>query len=447
MHARISIRAQTSGLPACIVPFMGGIALVLALLGAGTPAAAGPNQAVADHEPSVRVHLARYEGRYRQDARFGRAFRRIDAEVARALDVIEDRLGITPKYQGRIHVHVRDADLKRFGTDRARCTTRRVGNEAHEHIDLFAEYFVSGDSDVRTVLTHELVHAVMRQRAGRSVYARLPHWVREGLAVHTADQGLRHLRRNLVAQEDVGALMTGLMTSERSIVMYPYAWLAVELLSRRGGPTAVERFTRGVVAGRDVKRLSGRIAGTTWKKFGTDLRSFARQRIEQEAAGLKDMKAARRLYRAKRWPEARKAFAAFAAAWPGSALGPTARYYAARCWFREGRYKEAAAGFHACIETDLGRSGWIDECHLFLGLARLEQERHGEASATLRDYVDFHPYAGQRDLGYLALGRSLTRQGRDDEARAAFRAVAAVGGARSSNKAAAVRELRALGES
>ena len=424
-----------------------GLALLVAVLLLPLPAATGQPGLPS----SVLVHLAAYDGRYDGAVRFEDTFRKLDVLVqqsfARActglgLDVAKARAAL----RARIHVHVRDADCRRFGADRARCrTVTRCGVE-HQEIDLYAEYFLSGDSDLETVLDHEMVHAVMRARMGRARYEKLPVWIREGLAVHLAGEGAAHLRRTLLAEEDVEALMTGLMSRRRQLVMYPYAWLAIDALEQDAGPEGLQRFVRRLLQGGDHRRAVREVTGTTWTRFLQQVRHHARTRIQAEAAGIEAFQRARAEYDARRFEAARAAFTGFLETYPRSAFAPSARYYRARSWYREGHFAEAAAGFQHCIVRDLGRSGWIDECHLYLGIARHEVAQDKVAVAVLQDYLHLHPYADQHDLGYVALGRALERLGRAEEARAAFAQVSELREARAPQRRAAERELAALDE-
>ncbi len=407
----------------------------------------GPAVARADPSPApVRVHTDAYEGRFGTHPRFGHAFGRLEDEVPRSLVRIEERLGIVPGDEGRIHVFIQDAERGTRSVDRARCYTKRIGGAEVHRVILFAEYFLSGDSDLPTVLTHELVHAVMRDRMGASKYERLPYWIREGLAVHAADEGTRHLRRTLLACQDPNALLTGLMGRTRDIRMYPYAYLGIDFIEERGGKNALRRFVRGLVEGRHPRSLIHALTGMPWSQFKRELYGYARERIEDEADGLRAIRAARRLYRRGRYDRARSAFDDFIVKYPASAFVPTARYYAARCFFKRRAYEAAEAGFARCIETDIGVSGWIDECFLYRGIALHERKRNEEAVDVLRAYVDFHAYSDQRDLGYLALGRALRGVGRDDQARQAFESVSRVPRARGVHRRAASRELAELAQ-
>ena len=429
----------------CVAVFLASAALfagVNALHAQPTPPIAGA---------AVQVHLAAYAGRHVGATRFDETFDGLEGHVQRSFEKAVVGLGLDPArarkhLRARIHVHVLDADPRSHGADRARCWTERRCGKEHQRIELYAEYFLSGDSDLVTVLDHEMVHAVMRARMGRTRYERLPYWVREGLAVHLADEGLHHLRRTLLAQEDADALLTGLMARTRRLVMYPYAWLAIDHLEQTAGEDGLRRFVRGLIDGHDPRRTIREVTGSTWNRFLKSVRRYAQRRVHEEAAGLEDLKQARELYHQRRFPEARVAFGAFLEAHPDSAFAPTARYYRARAWYREGRYDQAAAAFQGCILTDLGRSGWIDECHLYLGIARHEQARDKAAVAVLRDYIDLHPYGDQQDLARLALGRALRRLGQPTEAQRTFQRIVECPAARTSQRRAAERELVALRE-
>ena len=126
----------------------------------------------------IHIHLAAYDGRHEGATRFATTFEDLDARVDRHFEFVLAALGLEPAVgdalRASIHVHVRDADCTRWGFDRARCTTIRKGGVEHHHIDIFAEYFLSGDSDLEVVLRHELVHAIMRARMGGSRYQALP---------------------------------------------------------------------------------------------------------------------------------------------------------------------------------------------------------------------------------------------------------------------------------
>jgi tetratricopeptide (TPR) repeat protein len=294
------------------------------------------------------------------------------------------------------------------------------------------------------VLVHELTHAVMRERLGRDAYERLPVWLREGLAIHAAREGLRHLRRTLLACEDVEALLTGLMGRTRRLAMYPYAWLAVDALCARSGADSPARLVALLEQGLAPRAAVLRVHGGSWPSFEQHARRHARERIEAEAQGLPSIRAARALYAARRHDEARAGFTAFLERFPESAFAPTARYLLGRCWFREGAWAAAEDAFTLCLEHDRGASGWNDECRLFRGIARHELGRDADALEDLRAYVDLHACADQRDLAHLALGRVLSRLGRQGEARAAFETVAALPGARAAHRHAAARELAAL---
>jgi tetratricopeptide (TPR) repeat protein len=412
-----------------------GLALVAAPLASADPRPA---------EPGVSVWLDRYRGRWREHPRFEPLFGTLPERARVALARVRDRLGLAPTDPSRIHLHLVDADLGRYGLDRARSWTRgRAG--AHEHlVALFTEYYLSGDSDLDTTLCHELTHAVMRERMGPAAYERLPHWVREGLAVFAADEGPHHLRRNLQVEERVEALLTGLMTDDRSLVMYPYAWLAIDLVEGRGGAGAVGRFAQGLVAGGDPATLVQRLTGLAWPHFEVALREHVRARVEAEADGLPLLRDAKTLYERRRHASARAAFETFLESHPTSCFAPTARYYRARLLSFEGRATEARDAFAECIERDTGVSGLGDEAQMNLGIAHFALRADAAAIEHLRRFVELHPHSTEQATGWLWLGRALRRAGDLVGARAALEAVDGARGAREGTRRAARRELARL---
>lgn len=108
-----------------------------------------------------------------------------------------------------------------------------------------------GRARVEELLTHELAHCAMYQRAGDEVtwmYKGIPRWFTEGLASHTAEQGRRHggLAPVARAYAEGGARADPLGDSEalylgRSEVVYGAAHHAFAFLVARYGEARVRR--------------------------------------------------------------------------------------------------------------------------------------------------------------------------------------------------------------
>lgn len=422
--------------------------VALLALGAQAAAPAGPGACAAERLDAApaQVHVDRYRGRWADDPRFEERFGALAERVEWGLEEVAERLGLRPRVASDIHVYVVDVDLGRFGLDRARSWSRVERGRPVHLVALFTEYYLSGDSDLEMTLVHELTHAVMRERMGQRAYERLPYWVREGLAVHTAREGEHHLRRNLQVAEDVEALLTGLMTSRRTLLMYPYAWLAIDLIEGRGGAGSVARFAEAVVQGEPVGAAIERLTGLGFEAFEAALREHVRARVQAEADGLGDLKAAKRLYARRRRAEALEAFEGFLAAHPASCFAPTARYYRARALYLLGRRSEARDAFEECLALDLGHSGLGDEAQLHLGICHYHLGATQEAERHLRRFVNLHPHSNEIDHGLLYLGRALARLGARAEAREVLRAVAEARGARDFHKRSAQHELARLAE-
>jgi tetratricopeptide (TPR) repeat protein len=259
-----------------------------------------------------------------------------------------------------------------------------------------------------------------------------------------ADEGPAQLRRNLQVAEDAGALLTGLMGETRSLIMYPYAWLAVDLLERRAGEGSLARFVAALLEGRDVRSTVATLVANTPEAFEAAVHEHVRARVDAEAGALGPLKDAKLLFQRRRHETARLAFETLLDAHPDSCFAPTARYYRARCLSLLGRRREALEAFRLSVEVDTGRSGLSDEAQLHLGIEHHVLGEDEAAAAELERYVRLHPHSTEQALGYLFLGRALKRLGRVAEARRAFDAVPGAAGVREGLRRAALRELASL---
>jgi hypothetical protein len=102
--------------------------------------------------------------------------------------------------------------------------------------------WTSSDADLAELLTHELTHCLMYQRAGtRDDWARkgIPLWFREGMAAWTAEQGYRWMSLDALAKVyDEGAdpvARSEELYQSRSPAVYAAAHYAFSFLVRRYG--------------------------------------------------------------------------------------------------------------------------------------------------------------------------------------------------------------------
>ena len=60
------------------------------------------------------------------------------------------------------------------------------------HLDL--DFLINAQATLLEEMTHEMTHAVMADIMGLKEYDKLPMWIKEGTAVHAADQGLARIK-------------------------------------------------------------------------------------------------------------------------------------------------------------------------------------------------------------------------------------------------------------
>jgi hypothetical protein len=146
--------------------------------------------------------------------------------------------------------------------------------------------FGGGRARVEELLTHELAHCAMYQRAGDEVtwmYKGIPRWFTEGLASHTAEQGRRHGGLAPVARSYAEARARGradpLEDSEalylgRSEVVYGASHHAFVFLLARYGEPRVRRVLDLMGEGRRFSSAFREAIGIGDAEFAAEFRRY-----------------------------------------------------------------------------------------------------------------------------------------------------------------------------
>jgi len=134
--------------------------------------------------------VTEYEGKYAGEVWLGSLRRRLPKLRAEALDRIRDAVGV--KVPETFLIRLADAGSNQAGLF---ATTRVevVKGEPRQVLILFTECLSLGNFDLESTLTHELYHALQRERLGEDHF-RTPKWIREGTAVYVAGQGPSRMR-------------------------------------------------------------------------------------------------------------------------------------------------------------------------------------------------------------------------------------------------------------
>ncbi|MBI3272704.1 MAG: tetratricopeptide repeat protein [Planctomycetes bacterium] len=392
----------------------------------GSPEPNPPSEAWDVARPSG---LAPYVGRFRENGRLLAALHAIDAARSRAVEVLRDRLGIEPPGAEDIVVEFRDAlDLSKerlapVTGDRFAMRLDRKHDRPQAVITVMAEYVVAGVVNLDREILHETVHAAFALRLGDG-FARLPPWIREGIALWTAGQGPERVRYYLAhrdALDDGGVLINGL-DGPHGLRDYPEDFLAFEYIETRHGADAVRRFVALILGGRPWTAALAEATGEDWPAFQAAARVHARAALDRLAdPGLADYRRIAKLGdepfavdRAQPLPDAASAFRESHA---GSAHTRAALFFEGKALRALGRADEARAAFERVAEAAGEDCGFEDDALVHLGELHEAAGRWPEAAEAFARTVSEHPDSGRLATALYRWGLALHHAGRTTEAR------------------------------
>lgn len=113
------------------------------------------------------------------------------------------------------------------------------------YIYLDLEFLLEGSATLIEEMTHELTHAIMAEIMGLEKYDRLPMWIKEGTAVHAADQGLARIKALLRRGFDINLILNedeSLDNNPISLEQYVANYLKVQFLLKTYGREAFYTF-------------------------------------------------------------------------------------------------------------------------------------------------------------------------------------------------------------
>ncbi|MHC4778743.1 MAG: tetratricopeptide repeat protein [Planctomycetota bacterium] len=351
------------------------------LLGGGVAFGEGTQRPVVD---------ARYEGKY--PAAVIRPF--IDALTAEAPAAYERAtaaLGATAP--AGMHPLLRIRDAAPLAPGRTAAPAAKTFAEPGPGgltliVQFHSEHLVNATGDLKKRLLHEMVHAAMRLALGDDRYANVPVWLREGIALHVADQGIDRVRYEFTIALDGESLLDGL-GGEHGPEDYGEDFLAVDFMARRAGSGWLHGLMAALSKGMDPAKAVEKIAGMKESPFEPAFRNEVLTSLERSAAmELRDFMPPFDLFRAGEYARALEGFGNVHAVKGGAkgllagALEGKRLYYRAKCLFQLGRITEAAPLF-AKVRRDHGRTcGLADdaaffeaECHRRVG--RIAQAKEG----------------------------------------------------------------------
>jgi len=290
-----------------------------------------------------------YDGKYRWLPAFDKILADLPYVYQEAMQKINNSLGIpVPE---RINVVVIFSDHLTHNGMRLRGKRRSVegsqGKIIH-YIYLDLEFLINGQATLIEEMTHELTHSVMAEALGLEKYDDLPMWVKEGTAVHAADQGLARIKAltkrgfNLA---ELGDEDEGDDGNPISLEKYVENYLKVQFLIKTFGISAFQKFLNSLLKSGDFrKELAAGFEGLNEETMNLYARDFIARTLisnsrpiearEQMAKGL-------RFFDEGEFLSARLAFTEALNAGLSGEEYQKAAYLLAECFIQE-RHPEAA---------------------------------------------------------------------------------------------------------
>lgn len=219
-----------------------------------------------------------YAGRYADDPAYKVLLATAPALRSQALAEVQWRLGLPQREEKRIVIRFADTGVLP-GTG-ARTRTRYLNGRKSQVVTFLVEPILSGQAPFERTLLHELCHAVMRQQMGGH-YAKVPPWVREGVAVWVAGQleekTDQAIAAKLAAGQDPLTLINGLESKAHGLDDYPEDALFFRYLEETYGTERVVEVIQRLFEGARVRDALERVTGLSWEVLQVRARAFSLQ--------------------------------------------------------------------------------------------------------------------------------------------------------------------------
>ncbi|MBI3272896.1 MAG: tetratricopeptide repeat protein [Planctomycetes bacterium] len=370
-----------------------------------------------------------YAGRFEADPRLRAILDAVPQARARAFQAVNERLALPYQDKGAILLRFRDSlDLSQRILVRGPGETFTTGADptagsARIVVTGMVEFLLADPGSLETELTHELTHAVLRERMGAR-YEGLPLWVREGLALWTAGQGPARVRyflgRTEFLERPEGMLSN--LADQNGRANYPEAFLAFDYLEALRGEAGVRQFVATLLSGKPWGGSLSEVSGQNWEAFQAGLRAHAPRAFARLAdPGLPAYRALVALRTGLDTPEGAAAMLEaarrFAELQADSCHSRSARMWEGRALLRLERRAEARNCFERVAAAGGPFCDFEDDAIAEVGRLAVAEQDHEAALRTFQRIVDEHPDSRHLGEALYRCGLCLDRLGRRAEAR------------------------------
>lgn len=197
-----------------------------------------------------------YSGKFRNTSSFAKILADLPFVYQESFQRIEKSLGIPPREQMYVVVVFSDCLMYKGFRLRGKRQSIRTANKTVVHyIHLDLDFLHNGQATLLEEMTHEMTHAVMADAMGLKEYDSLPMWIKEGTAVHTADQGLARIKALTRRGFDINAIGgedENIDGNPISLEKYVENYLKIRFLLKTFGSSALHRFVKRLMKSADV---------------------------------------------------------------------------------------------------------------------------------------------------------------------------------------------------
>ncbi|EKD82878.1 MAG: hypothetical protein ACD_39C01031G0002 [uncultured bacterium] len=210
-------------------------------------------------ESQAVLHIdTSYSGKFRNTTGYSKILADLPFVYQEAFQKIERSLGIPPREQMYLVVMFSDhLTYKGFRLRGKRQSIRTANRTVVHYIHIDLDFLINGQATLFEEMTHEMTHAVMADIMGLREYDSLPMWIKEGTAVHSADQGqarIRALTRRGFDINAIGGEDENIDGNPISLEKYVENYLKIRFLLKTFGSSALHRFVKRLMKSGSVQQ-------------------------------------------------------------------------------------------------------------------------------------------------------------------------------------------------
>jgi tetratricopeptide (TPR) repeat protein len=243
----------------------------------------------ASSQAQAVLHIdTSYSGKFRNTAGYAKIIADLPFVYQESFQKIERSLGIPPREQMYVVVMFSDCLMYKGFRLRGKRQSVRTANKIVVHyIHLDLDFLINGQATLFEEMTHEMTHAVMADFMGLKEYDSLPMWIKEGTAVHAADQGLARIKALTRRGFDINTLGgedENIDGNPISLEKYVENYLKIRFLLKTFGSAALHRFVKRLMKSGDVHlELAVCFNGLTEETMSQYAHDFIRNTLMENA--------------------------------------------------------------------------------------------------------------------------------------------------------------------